>query len=245
MQLLGSGKMKISLKNRKIGYTYGSISGYYAFRKEKSIAFESTLERDLLVVLEFYDLVLDVIEQPVTLEYFGADGNCVQYTPDFLVHFKLSSQGNARKPYPKPMLIEVKPSKKLKSDFSTLRPKFKLATKYALENGYVFKIFDEKKIRGQAFKNISFLARYKNYEYDPDERHRIISNLMILGEVTIENLLASLYVTDSERGIGLGHVWHLIANKHVVCDIGLPLGKHTVVWAKEEENNCLGAHYAF
>ena len=36
------------MKNRKIGYTYSSVSGHFAFRNKKSISFESTLERDLL-----------------------------------------------------------------------------------------------------------------------------------------------------------------------------------------------------
>ena len=56
--------MKISMKKRKIGYTYGSVSGHFSFRKQKSIAFESTLERDLLTLLEFNESVDDGIGQP-------------------------------------------------------------------------------------------------------------------------------------------------------------------------------------
>ena len=71
--------MKISMKKRKIGYTYGSVSGHFAFRKQKSIAFESTLERDLLTLLEFNDSVHDVIEQPLTIEYINHNGRSVTY----------------------------------------------------------------------------------------------------------------------------------------------------------------------
>lgn len=80
--------MKISMKKRKIEYTYGSVSGHFAFRKQKSIAFESTLERDLLTLLEFNDSVDDVIEQPITIEYLNHNDKLVSYTPDFLVYFK-------------------------------------------------------------------------------------------------------------------------------------------------------------
>ena len=59
--------MKISMKKRKIGYSYGSVSGHFAFHKQKSIAFESTLERNLLTLLKFNDSVDDVIEQPLTI----------------------------------------------------------------------------------------------------------------------------------------------------------------------------------
>ena len=66
--------MKISTKIRKIGYAYGSVSRHFAFRKEKSIAFKATPERDLLTLLEFNDSVSDVIEQPVTIEYTNDNG---------------------------------------------------------------------------------------------------------------------------------------------------------------------------
>ncbi|HAY17330.1 MAG TPA: heteromeric transposase endonuclease subunit TnsA, partial [Halomonas sp.] len=40
--------MPLPTSVRKIGPTRRSVSGYYAFRGEESIAFESTLERDFL-----------------------------------------------------------------------------------------------------------------------------------------------------------------------------------------------------
>lgn len=49
---------------RKIGPTRRSVSGYYAFHGDESIALESTLERDFLVKDEFELNVLGVISQP-------------------------------------------------------------------------------------------------------------------------------------------------------------------------------------
>ena len=57
------------MNNRKIGYTYGSVSGHYPFRKEFSIAYESLLERDFLIMLEFNDSVSEVVGQPLSLIY--------------------------------------------------------------------------------------------------------------------------------------------------------------------------------
>ena len=68
--------MKISHKNRKIGYTYGSTSGKFMFRNKKIILFESLLEKSFLQVLEFNDMVLDVVEQPFTIETETTKGNC-------------------------------------------------------------------------------------------------------------------------------------------------------------------------
>jgi len=96
------------MKKRKIGYTYGSVSGHFPFRKQRSIAFESTLERDLLVMLEFNDSVYDVVEQPVTIEYTNKNGRETTYTPDFLVYFEQPDE-IITKIRRKPLLIEVKP----------------------------------------------------------------------------------------------------------------------------------------
>ena len=122
--------MKISMKKRKIGYTYSSVSGHFAFRKQKSIAFESTLERDLITILEFNSSVYDVTEQPVTIEYVNKNGRNVTYTPDFLVIFNdpnnlIHSTKISRKPW----LIEVKPRDVLIKKYEELKPKFKIAMK--------------------------------------------------------------------------------------------------------------------
>ncbi|WP_373031440.1 TnsA endonuclease N-terminal domain-containing protein [Sulfurovum sp.] len=224
------------MKNRKIGYTYGSVSGRYSFRKEKSIAFESTLERDLIALLEFNDSVIDVIEQPVTLEYVNQNGRKTTYTPDFLVYFKTSPAYGMSNHHPRPMLIEVKPHRILRKKLAELRPKFKIAMKYARENGYIFKIYDENRIRGQELKNINFISRHKNLGYDDEEERRIIEHLKAVGHTTVDHLLAHLYVTDEQRGIGLGQTWHLLANKKIACDIGMPLGQHTVIWLNVDES---------
>ena len=53
---------------RKPKPVYGSVSGYYAFRGEDTIWFESTLERDLLQKLE--------LEDNVYKEYLVKSGVC-------------------------------------------------------------------------------------------------------------------------------------------------------------------------
>ena len=52
---------------RKAQTVYGSISGNYAFRGEKTIWFETTLERDFILKQEFNNNVIDVIGQPVVI----------------------------------------------------------------------------------------------------------------------------------------------------------------------------------
>ncbi|MCK9490709.1 MAG: TnsA endonuclease N-terminal domain-containing protein [Sulfurimonas sp.] len=220
------------MKKRKIGYTYGSVSGYFAFRKQKSIAFESTLERDLLTLLEFNDSVCDVIEQPITIEYINANGRNTTYTPDFLVYFN-ETETILLDVVRKPLLIEVKPRRIIQKKFKDLRPKFKIATKYASQNDMIFKIYDEEKIRGAYFQNITFLKRYKNLEYDLDEEQRILTYVDMLGSTTIDHILESLFITKIQKGLALGQIWHLLANKSLLCLYGEPLNYQTTVWLND------------
>lgn len=226
--------MKISQNRRKIGYTYSSVSGSFPFRGEKSISFESTLERDLLMLLEYDPCVVDVIEQPVTIEYENANGCNVTYTPDFLVHYRTansleSNNSNISR------LIEVKPQRILKTKWQDLKPKFKVGTSYAKQQGWKFCIYDEVRIRGQYLKNIRFINRYKNYQFDQTEAQRITSHLKLVGHTAIDHLLEFLYVKSDDKGIALAQVWYLIAEKVIACDMTLPLNLGAVIWLNLDE----------
>jgi len=227
--------MIISQKNRKGGYTYGSSSGYYPFRGEKSIWYESLLERDLLVLLEFNEMVMDIQEQPMTIEYVNANGREVTYTPDFLVIFKPINLRGLDSPYPKSLLIEVKPSKKLKEVFKEYRPRFKIATKYAQQNDYIFKIYDEKRIRGIELENILFLKRYRKTHFEGVEEKRICGYLHDIGHTQIDHILEALYATQTKKGIALSHLYQLIYNKKIGIDLGQQINNRSTIWLNIHE----------
>ncbi|MDD2653244.1 MAG: TnsA endonuclease N-terminal domain-containing protein [Sulfurimonas sp.] len=227
--------MKISLKNRTAAYTYGSSSGYYPFRGEKSIWHESLLERDLLILLEFNDMVLDVEEQPVTIEYENKNGKTVTYTPDFLVTFKSLPQYDSQSIYPKSLLIEVKPHEILKKKFHELRPKFKIATRYAQENDYIFKIYDDNKIRGIELENILLLKRYKKMSFDQREESRILEYLQAVGHTQIDHLIEALYATKTLQAIAISQLYHLIVHKKIAIDIGQEINAWSTIWLNIDE----------
>ena len=232
--------MKISMKNRKIGYTYSSVSGHFAFRKEKSIAFESTLERDLLTLLEFNSSVFDVIEQPLTIEYQNKNDREVTYTPDFLVIFNdpnnnVCSTKLSRKPW----LIEVKPRDILIKKFKELKPKFKIAIQYAKENDMAFKIFDESRIRTDYLKRIKFLNRYRNMECEWWWKEWVFNGLKALGgHSTIDELLVFKFRGGNvDRLLALGVIYNLIANRIINTDITETLNFQTKIWINYEHPN--------
>jgi len=227
--------MKISLKNRKAKYTYGSSSGYYPFRGEKSIWYESLLERDLLILLEYNDMVLDVDEQPVTIEYTNHNGRTVTYTPDFLVTFKPLPLYGTQSLYPKSLLIEVKPHKILKKKFQELRPKFKIATRYAQANDYIFKLYDDKRIRGIELENILFMKRYRKTQFDEIEGYRILEYLKAVGHTQIDHLLEALYATKTKQAIALSQLYQLIYHKKIGIDLGQEINNWSTIWLNVNE----------
>ena len=221
--------MRISMKNRKIGYTYGSVSGHFSFRKQKSIAFESTLERDFLTLLEFNDSVEDVIEQPLTIEYENHNGRTVTYTPDFLVYFK-EPDASLLRLQRKPLLVEVKPTDKLQKHFQELRPRFKVAVKYSHANDMIFKIYDERRIRTQYLKNIIFLKRYKRLEFQEDDENLILAYVHSTGNISIEYVLEALSATKEQKALMLSNIWSLLSDKKLLCHFDKKLNLQTEIW---------------
>jgi hypothetical protein len=221
------------MKTRSIGYTYGSTSGVYSFRNEKSIRHESLLEKEFIQLMDFNDNVIDIIGQPI-IEYISKEGKKRKYTADFLVFFK---EPKSQKHIIKPLLVEVKPNKRLIHDWKELKGKFIQGIKFAKQHGYRFKIFNENRIQSNKLKNIVFLHRYKDYKPNPDDVNIIINHLQAVGHTTLEHLTTHLYVTDLQKGNGISHIWHLVYSKIIVCDLSTKLTNNTVLWLNIEEEN--------
>lgn len=129
---------------RKIKASYTSLRGIVTGNKnETSNSFESSLERDYLLLLEFDHLVDEYVEQPVEI-FFENNGSQRHYTPDVLVYYRndieVANQFT-------PLLVEIKYRKDLWEDWKNLKPKFSAAVKYASSKGWRFKILTEKEIR--------------------------------------------------------------------------------------------------
>jgi len=225
--------MKISQKRRKIGYTYSSVSGVYPFRKTKGIEFESTLERDLLVLLGYDSTVEDVIEQPVTIEYVNHNGHAASYTPDFLVHYAVKN-GNKSNLCSK--LIEVKPSKFLEKDWGDLKKKFKVGVAYAKEKGWVFKVYNESRIRTQRLENIKKLEGFQNLQVQEEDLEFVMNQVMDVNGVSIRRLVLHLNSIKGKGANSLPLVWHLIYIKFLRCDLSNLLDLETKVWLGDHQD---------
>jgi hypothetical protein len=220
-------------QTRKIGPTRRSVSGVYMFRNETAIEFESTLERDFLIRKEFALAVLDVIPQPCQIQYRDPrSGRLHTYTPDFLVYYRLGNRHY--EDYPKPLLVEVKPAAEWRKHWRAWLPKWKAAYRYARDNGMVFRVHDETRIRDQTFENIMFLRRYNRMAFPVEESRVVLETVRQMGSATIDYLLARHFM-GMYRAEGIAHLWHLVASRMLDCDISRPLNNFTEVWVPSDE----------
>lgn len=218
---------------RKIKPTRRSVSGQYAFRGQRAVPFESTLERDFLMRCEFQTSVLDVIAQPVEVSFQANSGREYTYTPDFLVYYRLGARSHIN--YPKPILVEVKPEEKWRKHWREWLPKWKAARRYALAQGWRFCIYDESRIRDDALNNIRYLERYARMVFEPQDLEQTVNTVSMMGACTVDYLL-SRHFPGIYRDRGLLQIWHLVAIRALDCDVSASLSLTTELWVADYDH---------
>src|SRR2546428_10283305 len=119
---------------RTIPKNYRNLTGLVPNTRTSGMtAFESTLERDFLLLLDFDPDVAFFEEQPVKIVYHDANGRRRTYTPDVLVRYR-TNPTQAR--HTKPLLCEVKYRDDLRQHWVEYRPKFRAAQCYARQQGW-------------------------------------------------------------------------------------------------------------
>lgn len=206
---------------RKIPKNYLSVTGAFSSRKNgKSLGYESLLERDLMILLEFDDAVERFEEQPVKI-HFSAGGKAKKsYVPDILIHYLPSPTGEAQRA----VLGEVKHTDYLKKYKADYAPKFEAAARYAGERDWEWQIFTEKDIRSPYLDNLKFLREYHSAEPAVSLQQEVIDHLRhARSPVTIESVLQQLCPTDDRKLLVVPVVWHLIATGRIVANLKKPL----------------------
>lgn len=222
---------------RRVGTTRHSVSGIHLFRGEVPVPFESTLERDFLIRLEGDRSVLDVVSQPVTIRY-RVNGREYPYTPDYLVHYRQYGVSAKRGRYLPSELVEVKPREKLERNLRKWKPKFRAATRYCQENGFVFRLMHEGRIRDQLWANIRFLARYRRIAVDLDLAESMLATARVLQSAPFQALVDACCLPKwgpHGKAHGIAVAWHLLAMGRLECDLLEPLTNNTVIWVADDE----------
>jgi hypothetical protein len=209
---------------RKIPKNYLCVTGSFASRKNGRMGgFESILEKEYMLLLDFNDSVERFEEQPVTVPVPGITNG---YTPDILVHFWPDPATGHVHPA---LLTEVKHSDDLKKNAEKYAPKFAAATQYAVERGWEFRITTEKDIRTPRLTNLKFLREYRNITPAEDDCDRI-GRLMeeADGTSSLQNLLAELAGTDDEQLYWLPVIWNLVLMRRLITDLDVVIGSNVI-----------------
>lgn len=194
--------------------------------------FESSLERDLLLLVH-WDTEVDWYQsQPVKIDYVDSKGCARHYTPDLFVSYRALKLPGQPPTIRKPLLCEVKYREDYLGQWRTLKPKFRAARAYAKEHGYEFRIFTEREIRTEYLKNIQFLWSYRYADFHVHHYEKLRDALKELEETNPTTLLEACYSSKVLRGEALWTLWCMIARGWIKCDLHRTLTMQTPIWAK-------------
>ena len=187
------------------------------------IAYESDLERDFLLLLQFDSSLAGIREQPVTIPCKAADGRQTKYTPDFItVHAA---------PAPWGCVTEVKPAAMITKEWITLRPRLMAGRDYAHQNGLSFMLLTERQIRSAPLEAMRFLVRFKDLPTNECVEKHLVHRLAGLGPSTPPKLLAAAFRSQQSQAEALPYLWKLVANGRIIAAVGeRPLTMSTVLW---------------
>jgi hypothetical protein len=204
------------------------MTGLVASRKnERMTGFESTLERDFLLLLDFDRSVARYEEQPVRIEYVDAEGRRA-YTPDVLVYYQDAPAASADT---RPVLCEVKYRDDLFANWKEYKPKIRAGRAHARGRGWRFRIITEREVRTPYLDNARFLRAYRRIEADNDDMGLLLDTLRWMGEADPEGVLAAIHHDRTRRAELLPTLWRLLADGHIAADLSQPLTMRTRIRA--------------
>lgn len=133
----------LTLPVRRIPTKRRSVSGAVPYPwLGRNIGFESTLERDFLLILkEEGPAGIVVIDQPLTLNLKPLGLGPGRFTPDFLT-WTWDARGLGQV-----TLVEVKPEEILQRDLKKLKPKFLAGIRFARRQGWRFRVISDRHLR--------------------------------------------------------------------------------------------------
>lgn len=216
----------LNMKARKIKKSYISCTGYFASYKNKTqVAFESVLERDFYMMLEFDDEVVKYEEQPLQINYEYFDGKTRRYTPDTLVTYKNGIQ----------KLFEVKYENEIKSNIELQKKLELLRVKIKEEYNYDFEIFTDMMIDRIYLDNLKFLYKFAFISIDERRKDEIDVLLDSNSSIIVKDLLDLLTSNKTLQLEYIPYIWNYVFQNKMCINIFEKLTMKTQI-IKVEKN---------
>jgi len=216
-RLVGNGPV------RKLQNSRRCLTGMVDLKAGGTASFESSLERDWLLVLDFDPSVRRIIPQPFTLCYDANDARR-RYTPDVLVE----RVGVGFEP--STIVYEIKPRDELRASWNAYRRRFKAAMLYCRELNWRFKIVTEREIRTPLLENAQFLKRYRSVTADELATEQLLYTLRGLGTCSPQALLAAAYWHQEAQMGALPTLWRLVAERQIGAVLHERLTMRSLLW---------------
>jgi hypothetical protein len=184
--------------------------------------YESLLERDWMLLMDFDREVEWMCEQPLRLSYVK-NGQRVSHVPDLLA-WRAGT----------PELCDVKSEERLEDP--GFLAQVEATGRACAEAGFGYRVLSEP--NQQLLVNVRWLAGFRDPPRDPDgERARIRSSLWV-GASTICELLAGAVEPALARPV----LMHLLWTSEVIVEVAEPITDTSRVWRRVEE--CQMGNYA-
>jgi hypothetical protein len=194
------------------------IGKFPSLKMNRSIWWESQLERDYIYLLEFDPEVCSYMEQPCRIRYV-LDGKERSYTPDFLVVRSYVHQ-----------IIEVKPEHQAAKEENIAL--FRVVAPLFQRDGYEFLVVTDAAIRIQPrLDNIKLFTKYSRTTIDP--QHRIACHEFFVGKHKAS--LGELGQFFSDRGVGMQVVYALAYYGILIIDLMKPISFSSEVYLLQSD----------
>jgi hypothetical protein len=199
---------------RRIPLSYRShITGCQPFIPSlRSVAHESSLERDFVTICRFDPDVIGIEEQPVTVNWTDASGRHRRYTPDYRIVRRASAE-----------IVEVKYRTDLWTNWADYKPAFIAARAWVGRQGMRFRIATERQIRGPVLKNAKRLLPRMHDPVLPDVEHRIVATVGRSQPISLSNLIEAIVDPNLPREVILSSVWPLLARRSLVTALDVEI----------------------
>lgn len=202
------------------------LTGQVSLDGGKMASFESSLERDWLVVLDFDPEVKAVLEQPFTIEYL-IEGRGRRYTPDVAVEYFRENQVQT-------VVYEIKPREILRAKWAHFLPRFKAAIHICKQRGWRFKILTEKEIRTPYLENAKFLRRYRNLSEQKVICDQLLYTFKALGPTTPQALLVAAYWPKEDQMKAIPMLWKMVTDGRIGVFLHEPLTMNSEIWLRAQ-----------
>jgi hypothetical protein len=184
---------------------------WFSTTAERFLEYESLLERDWMLLLDFDRAVDWICEQPLRLRYLK-DGSPASHVPDLLV-WRAGI----------PELCDVKSEERV--DDPEFQAQVRATGRACAEAGFGYRVLSEPD--RQLLVNVRWLAGFREPPADLDgERARMLA-VLAAGPSTIAEMLAGALEVALARPV----LMHLLWTGAVIVDVGAPIEPDSRVWA--------------